>query len=398
MNHRYDFIYLFDVADANPNGDPDAGNLPRVDTETGQGLVTDVMLKRKIRNFVALTRNLISPYGIYVQEGAILGKAHTEAFRALNISLGAESRSEIAEPVHEELSAWSLSEGLRLETDEDGKYFLIIEGTADKAQIKTDLKESNLSSNAQAAISSLLKAAKPRPPKREETDMGKDKMCKTYFDIRAFGAVMSLKSVPNCGQVRGPVQFSFSRSIDPIVTSEHAITRCAVATERESEKQSGGNRTMGRKFTVPYALYRTHGFINPFLAEQTGFSEEDCELLFTALENAFQFDASAARPAGSMAPRALLVFRHDGTDSNGQKAQQAKLGCAPSHSLFDRLRITSFENRPAEDGKPPRGFSAYADRMEFDISGKGEWKKLNDFIEPGNTKGLGNGITLIRRI
>jgi CRISPR-associated protein Csd2 len=224
-------------------------------------------------------------------------------------------------------------------------------------------------------------------------------MCKTYFDIRAFGAVMSLKSVPNCGQVRGPVQFSFSRSIDPIVTSEHAITRCAVATEKESEKQSGGNRTMGRKFTVPYALYRTHGFINPFLADQTGFSDQDLELLFTALENAFQFDASAARPAGSMTPRALLVFRHDGTDSNGgQKVQQAKLGCAPSHSLFDRLKITSFETQPAEDGKPPRCFGAYADRIEFDSGGEGGWKKLNDFIKPGETNDLGNGVTLIRRI
>ena len=131
-------------------------------------------------------------------------------------------------------------------------------------------------------------------------------MCKNYFDIRAFGAVMSLKSAPNCGQVRGPVQISFARSVDPIVSSEHALTRCAVATEAESEKQSGGNRTMGRKFTVAYTFYRAHGFINPFLADDTGFSEDvDLELLFSGLENAFQFDASAARPPGSMAPREL---------------------------------------------------------------------------------------------
>lgn len=397
MNHRYDFIYLFDATDANPNGDPDAGNLPRVDTETGQGLVTDVMLKRKVRNFVALTKNLIPPHGIYVQEGAILGRAHTEAFKSLNISLGEDARGEITESLHEELSAATLPEGIRLEENEDEKFFLVIEGTADKAQIKTDLKESELSKAAQTAIGKVLKAAKGRPPTREETESGKGKMCETYFDIRTFGAVMSLKSAPNCGQVRGPVQISFARSVDPIVTSEHAITRCAVATEKESEKQSGGNRTMGRKFTVPYALYRTHGFINPFLADQTKFSDEDLELFFIALENAFQFDASAARPAGSMAPRALLIFRHDGTGTDGeQKTQQAKLGCASSHSLFDRLKIESFEQSPAEDGKPPRSFEAYAQKITFD------GKRLDDFIPPPNGKpaeiDLKNGITLIRRI
>lgn len=139
---------------------------------------------------------------------------------------------------------------------------------------------------------------------------------------------------------------------------------------------------MGRKFTVPYALYQTHGFVNPFLAEQTGFSEdEDLELFFNALENAFQFDQSAARPAGSMAPRGLLIFKHD-----------SQLGKAPSHTLFDRLKIESFENTPAEDGKPPRKFSDYASRITFD------GKPLDDFINPGESKDLGNGITLIRRI
>ena len=167
----------------------------------------------------------------------------------------------------------------------------------------------------------------------------------------------------------------------------------AVATEKEAEAQQGDNRTMGRKFTVPYGLYRCHGFVNPFLAEQTGFSGEDLELFFQALENAFQFDQSAARPAGSMAPRGLLVFRHNGTDTNAeQRATQAKLGCAPSHTLFDRLKIESFEDRPAEDGKPPRKFSDYTGRITFD------GPPLGKFIQPGESKDLGNGLTLIRRI
>lgn len=255
--NRYDFVYLFDAQDANPNGDPDAGNLPRVDTETGHGLVTDVCLKRKIRNFVQLTKpesqGQDGPgFDIYVREKAILNNQHLRAYKALDLD--------------------------------------------------------------------------PKKAKQPEVEKTRDWMCKNFYDIRSFGAVMTTEI--NCGQVRGPVQFSFSRSIDPIVTSEFSITRCAVATEREAEKQSGDNRTMGRKFAVPYALYRTNGFINPFLAAQTGFSDEDRELLFTALENAFQFDQSAARPAGSMNPRALLVFEHD-----------SQLGSAPSHKLFDLVSV-----------------------------------------------------------
>ena len=215
-------------------------------------------------------------------------------------------------------------------------------------------------------------------------------MCKDYFDIRTFGAVMSIKSAPNCGQVRGPVQLSFSRSIDPIQLSEHSITRMAVTKEEDFAKE----RTMGRKFTVPYALYQTHGFVNPFLAEQTGFSEDaDLELFFQALENAFQFDQSAARPAGSMAPRCLLVFRHEGEGSTEEDViRSAKLGRAPSHTLFDRFKIESFEDTPKEDGKPPRKFADYVSRISFD------GQPLDDFIKLGESKDLGNGITLIRRI
>lgn len=270
--NRYDFIYLFDAQDANPNGDPDAGNLPRVDTETGHGLVTDVCLKRKIRNFVQLTRpesqGQDGPgYDIYVREKAILNHQHARAYKALELD--------------------------------------------------------------------------PKKAKQPEVEKTRDWMCKNFYDIRSFGAVMTTEI--NCGQVRGPVQLSFSRSIDPIVTSEFSVTRCAVTTEKEAEKQSGDNRTMGRKFSVPYALYRAHGFINPFLATQTGFSDEDRELLFTALENAFQFDQSAARPAGSMSPQGLLIFEHN-----------SQLGNAPSHKLFDAVKVTKKAGVEA-----PRSFGDY---------------------------------------
>jgi CRISPR-associated protein Csd2 len=312
MNNRYDFIFLFDTKDANPNGDPDAGNLPRVDAETGHGLITDVCLKRKVRNFI----QTINPesqgqdadgkgYDVYVREKAILNNQHARAYKKLAID--------------------------------------------------------------------------PKKAEQVERDKVRGWMCQNFFDIRSFGAVMTTEV--NCGQVRGPVQLAFSRSVDPIVASEHSVTRCAVTTEKEAKAQSGDNRTMGRKFTIPYALYRTHGFINPFLADQTGFDDADLEFFFNALENAFQFDASAARPAGSMSPRSLLVFKHD-----------SKLGSAASHTLFERIKITSFEKDPAADGKPPREFADYASRITFD------GQPLDDFIKHGESKDLGNRITLIRRM
>jgi CRISPR-associated protein Csd2 len=335
MKNRYDFIYLFDAQDANPNGDPDAGNLPRVDTETGQGLITDVCLKRKVRNFVEVVKTEAPNFNIYVQEKGVLIRAHEKAYEAIK---------------------------------EEGK---------EQGETK----------------------AGKRKGSGEEVAAARNWMCHNFYDIRAFGAVMSLSV--NCGQVRGPIQLSFSRSVDPIVVSEHAITRMAVATEKEATAQQGDNRTMGRKFTVPYGLYRTHGFVNPFLADDTGFSEDDLELFFQALENAFQFDQSAARPAGSMAPRALLIFKHEGEGSTEEEiTRSAKLGRASSHKLFDRLNIESFDERPADDGKPPRKFADYANRITFD------GKPLDEFVADGgkqNDKGhweksLGNGITLIRRI
>ena len=270
MDKRYDFVYLFDVTDGNPNGDPDAGNLPRVDPETGHGLVTDVCLKRKVRNYVGLVKKEQPPYEIYVKEKAVLNKQDERAYVAL------------------------------------GKD--------------------------------------PKKAKQPDVNEARDWMCRNFFDIRAFGAVMT--TGVNCGQVRGPVQLAFSRSIDPVATLEHAVTRCSVTTEQDAEKQSGDNRTMGRKFTLPYGLYRCHGFINPFLAEQTGFNSGDLDLFWKALENAFEFDRSAAR--GQMATRALIVFEHENP-----------LGNAHAHDLQNRIKVN--KNNP---DKPIRSYNDYSLRID----------------------------------
>ena len=270
--HRYDFVYIFDVKDANPNGDPDAGNLPRLDPETGHGLVTDVCIKRKIRNYVSLTRENKTGHRIYFAEKAVLNRLHQEAYDAI----GEKPQSK------------------KLPKD------------VEKARALTGF------------------------------------MCHNFWDIRTFGAVMTTEV--NCGQVRGPVQISFARSVEPIVTLEHAITRSSVTNERDLEKE----RTMGRKFTVPYAVYVAHGFVNPFLASKTGFSEEDLDLLWEALLNAFQFDQSAARPAGSMAARRLIVFEHE-----------SPLGSAPSHQLFEAVQI-----RRREGVEVPRSFADYEVAVE----------------------------------
>jgi CRISPR-associated protein Csd2 len=273
IQHRYDFVLLFDVQDGNPNGDPDAGNLPRVDAETGHGLVTDVCLKRKVRNYVALAKREEPPYDIYVKEKSVLIRAHEKAYKAIG-------REEV----------------LR---GEDKKR----RGTGD------------------------------------DVDKARVWMCHNFYDIRTFGAVMSLGV--NCGQVRGPVQLTFGRSVNPIVPLEHAITRMAVATEAEAEQQQGDNRTMGRKFTVPYGLYCTHGYVSAHLAAQTGFSDEDLVLFWEALQNMFEHDRSAAR--GQMATRGLYVFEHE-----------SKLGNASAHSLFERVVV-----RQKDAEKPARSFSDF---------------------------------------
>ncbi len=271
ISNRYDFVLLFDVKDGNPNGDPDAGNLPRIDAETGRGLVTDVCLKRKVRNFVGLVKSELPPYEIYVKEKAVLNKTHERAY----IAIGAED---------------------------------------------------------------LLKGEDKKRKGGDKVDEARQWMCSNFFDVRTFGAVMS--TGVNCGQVRGPVQLTFARSIDPIVSSEHSITRMAVTTEKEAENQSGDNRTMGRKFTVPYGLYMAHGFISANLADQTGFNEDDLTLLWQALSSMFEHDRSAAR--GLMATRGLYVFKHD-----------SKLGNAPAHDLFDRVDVKKIAQGPA------RQFSDY---------------------------------------
>lgn len=256
IQNRYDFVLLFDVKDGNPNGDPDAGNLPRVDAETGRGLVTDVSLKRKVRNYVGIVKVEQSPFEIYVKEKAILNKQHERAYEAIGAG-------------------------------------------------------------------ELLKGEDKKRKGGDKVDEARAWMCKNFYDVRTFGAVMS--TGVNCGQVRGPVQLTFGRSVDSIVSSEHSITRMAVTTEKEAEDQQGDNRTMGRKFTVPYGLYVAHGFVSSHLAAQTGFSDEDLNLLWEALANMFEHDRSAAR--GEMATRGLYVFKHD-----------SQLGNAHAHSLFARIQ------------------------------------------------------------
>lgn len=347
LKNRYDFMLVFDVKDGNPNGDPDAGNLPRVDSETGEGLVTDVCLKRKVRNYVQLTRgndvndNEEQSYSIYVKEKAVLGRAHVEAFKDLNIDIGQEAVKIIPDNLLNSFEEIELCEGLSVRESEEETKYLVISSDVDKKGIKEWIKEQEFAKDLKKFIGDTLKESKARKPTAEETEKGRVWMCKRYFDIRTFGAVMSLKSAPNCGQVRGPVQLTFARSVDPVVTLEHSITRMAVATEAEAEKQSGDNRTMGRKNTVPYGLYVAYGFVSPALAEQTGFSEEDLELLWTALGNMFDNDHSAAR--GLMATQKLIVFKHD-----------SALGNAPSHKLFDLIKIEK-----KADVAVPRKFADY---------------------------------------
>ena len=342
IQNRYDFVLLFDVKDGNPNGDPDAGNLPRLDAETGRGLVTDVSLKRKVRNFVAIKHNYSRPFDIYVKERTVLGRSHVQVFKELDIALGEDMTVPIPSDVVEQFGVLTLPEGLDVTTEEDGSSALMVSGVLDKKEVQQWIKENELSKSVKAFMNKILKEAKARKPTREETDQGRDKMCETFFDIRTFGAVLSLKSAPNCGQVRGPVQLTFARSLDPIVASEHSITRMAVATEAEAEKQQGDNRTMGRKFTIPYGLYMAHGFVSSFLTKQTKFSDTDLSLLWEALSTMFEHDRSAAR--GEMATQGLYIFKHD-----------SELGNAPAHKLFDLIEV----KRSNGNSGPPRSFSDY---------------------------------------
>ena len=283
LTHRYDFSLIFDVINGNPNGDPDAGNAPRIDPETGHGFVSDVCLKRKIRNFIMLAKSgaagdPLPGFDIYVKEKAVLNHQHQRAYEALGL--------------------------------------------------KSDAKGAD---------------------KNRQVDRARAWMCQTFFDIRMFGAVMSTEI--NCGQVRGPVQIAFARSIDPIVSLEQAVTRMAVTNEKDIDKE----RTMGRKEIVPYGLYVAHGFISPHLAAQTGFDTDDLALLWQSLGMMFEHDRSAAR--GEMSTRSLVVFEHE-----------SPLGNAPAHRLFERIQITR-----KDPASPAR---AYAD---YDVSVK------KDDLPPGIT-------------
>lgn len=262
LKNRIDFVYIFDVQDGNPNGDPDAGNLPRVDAETGMGIVTDVCIKRKVRNYVQVAKGLANGYDIFVKEKAVLNNE--------------------------------------------------IDKAHDDAKVK--------------AAQNKIAAARQY-------------MCEHYYDIRTFGAVMSTGK--NAGQVRGPIQLTFARSVNPVATSEHSITRIAVATPKEAESQNGENHTMGRKATIPYGLYVCHGFISANLAQQTGFTEDDLALFFDALKNMFDLDRSAAR--GLMSAQKLIVFRH-----------ASELGNAPANKLFDLVMVEKTTN------DVPRSFKDYA--------------------------------------
>jgi len=275
IKNRYEFVYLFDVENGNPNGDPDAGNMPRIDPETNHGIVTDVCLKRKIRNFVQLKHKEEPPHRIYIKEKAVLIQAHEEA--------------------HKAIGAVEL-------TDEE-------------------------------------KEKDKRRGEAAEVALARQWMCKNFYDVRTFGAVMALKT--NCGIVTGPVQLNFARSMEPVLPLEITITRMAVATEAEAKKMKGDNRTMGRKHIVPYGLYRAEGYISANLAQKTGFSTDDLELLWESLVNMFDHDHSAAR--GKMNARKLFVFKHD-----------SEIGNAPAHKLFDLVKV-----EPNHEDRPARAFEDY---------------------------------------
>ena len=280
IKNRYDFVILFDVENGNPNGNPDAGNMPRIDPETGYGLVTDVCLKRKIRNYVEDLKEEAPGYRIYVKEGVPLNRSDAEALTAVGVS-------------------------------------------------------------------GDLKAAKKADPGIDKKL--RDFMCSNFYDIRTFGAVMTtfVKGALNCGQVRGPVQLNFARSIDPIVPQEVTITRVAITTEADAEKKG---TEMGRKHTVPYALYRAEGYVSANLARKTtGFSEDDLQLLGQAILNMFENDHSAAR--GKMAVRELIVFKHD-----------SELGNAPAYKLFEKVQV-----KPVEGVEVPRKYGDYVVSVSDDL-------------------------------
>lgn len=292
IKNRYEFVVLFDVENGNPNGDPDAGNMPRVDPETGLGIVTDVCLKRKIRNYVETVKEDQPGYRIYIKDGVPLNRSDNEGFVAVDIP--------------------------------------------NASGIKPD---------------ELKKAIKAKKADGMDVDLiVKDWMCQNFYDIRTFGAVMTtmVKGALNCGQVRGPIQLGFARSIEPVVPQEVTITRVAITTEADAEKKG---TEMGRKYIVPYGLYRCEGYVSANLARKTtGFSEEDLQLLWDAIYNMFEYDHSAAR--GKMAVRELIIFKHD-----------SELGCAPAWKLFETVKVARVN---PDDTMPARSYQDYTVSVDED--------------------------------
>lgn len=282
IKNRYEFVILFDVENGNPNGDPDAGNMPRVDPETGLGIITDVCLKRKIRNYVEMAKEDAAGYRIYIKDNVPLNRSDAEAYLELGV------------------------------TEKNVK----------------DKKKSDLELDKKI----------------------RDWMCKNFYDIRTFGAVMTtfVKAALNCGQVRGPVQLGFARSVEEVMPQEVTITRAAITTEADAEKKG---TEMGRKYIIPYGLYRCEGYVSANLARKTtGFSEADLQLLWEAILNMFEHDRSAAR--GKMAVRQLVVFKHD-----------SELGCAPTWKLFEAVKIS----RKEETGAPARAYSDYVVEIDREV-------------------------------
>jgi CRISPR-associated protein Csd2 len=301
ITHRYDFVLLFDVQDGNPNGDPDAGNAPRVDPETGQGIVTDVAIKRRVRDYVALAKGGSDGHRIYIADRAILAVTKASAYAELGyavVEAAAEDAGEGADPA-----------------------------PAVEAAPRARGRVNRSKGKKAVDFDRVLEAQKW--------------MCGTYYDVRTFGAVMSSKGA-DCGQVRGPVQITFARSIDPVLTLDYTITRIAVETEAEAERMGGRNHTMGHKSTIPYGLYRAHGFVTPSLARSTGFSTDDLELFWRALWECYEVDRSASR--GVVCTREVIVFEH-----------QSELGNARAATLFDAVKVAK-----VDPGKPARGYADYA--------------------------------------
>ena len=363
IKNRYEFVYLFDVKNGNPNGDPDAGNTPRQDYETGKGLVTDVCLKRKIRNYVDITKNNQAPYEIHVREGAFLSEHHKRAHLAIE---NETIQMVVPDDLIDEFKAFdAYPDGISF--SDEGERPCLVLSLAELEETEKKVKALKEKSKKADAGNTKLPSSAAKAKLRELFIDSKEKkaaqwMCKNFFDVRTFGAVMSTGDM-RCGQIRGPVQFGFAESIDSIVGKEIPMSRTAAVSVDDPDQKGLG----ARKSIVPYGLYRVHGYISAHLASKTNFSEDDLKMLWSALMNMFDQDPAAARTG--MYAQKLIVFKHIGTDKDEkQKEEQAKLGCAPARKLFEMVNVELI-NKDKRD-KPPRSFADYK-KIDFtDIKSK----------------------------